>query len=81
MRKLWQHLFMFSTESTCVIMLRTVKLLSGGLPAIDEAHRILAEKSVATGKTFVRAARGKSPLTMALGYRRAVRNNLRRLSR
>jgi hypothetical protein len=66
MSKLWQHLFMFSTESTCVIILRTAKLLSGGLAAIDEACRIVAEKSVAMGETFVCAVRGKSPLTIRL---------------
>jgi len=65
MSKLWQHLFMFSTESTCVIILRMAKLVSGGLAAIDEACRIVAEK-VATGETFVCAVRGKSPLTIRL---------------
>jgi hypothetical protein len=81
MTKLWQHLLMYSAESCCVMMLRTTKLLGGGLPALDEAARILTEKTVAMGETSVRAARGKSPLTMALAYRRTVRRNLRRLSR
>jgi hypothetical protein len=58
-----------------------MKLASGGVPALDEAVRILAEKSVAMGEISVRAAFGKWSLTMALAYRRAVRNNLRRLSK
>jgi hypothetical protein len=33
------------------------------------------------GETSVRAAGGKWPLAIALAYRRAVRSNLRRLSR
>jgi len=77
----WRHLLMFSTESSCVIVLRTIKLASGGPPALDEACRILTEKAVAMGESSVRAARGKSPLAMAFAYRRTVRENLRRLSR
>jgi hypothetical protein len=81
MIRYWRHLLMFSTESSCVIILRTMKLASGGIPALDEACRILTEKGVAMGETSVRAVRGKWPLTMALAYRRTVRSNLRRLSK
>jgi len=77
----WRHLLMFSTESGCVIVLRTIKLASGGLPALDEACRILTEKGVAMGESSVRAARGKWPLAMAFAYRGTVRENLRRLSK
>ena len=55
--------------------------VDGRPAAVDEACRILTEKAVAVGGTSVRAARGKWPLTMALAYRKTVRNNLRRLSR
>ena len=72
---------MYSTESSCVILLRTIKLSMGGPAAVDEACRILTEKAVAVGGTSVRAARGKWPLTMALVYCKTVRNNLPRLSR
>jgi hypothetical protein len=81
MTRYWRYVLMFSVESGCVIVLRTMKLASGGLPALDEACRIVTEKAVAMGETSVRAARGKWPLTMALDYRRTVRSNLRRLSR
>ena len=81
MTRYWRYLLMFSVESSCVIVLRTMKLASGGVPALDEACRIVTEKAVAMGETSARAARGKWPLTMALAYRRTVRNNLRRLSR
>jgi hypothetical protein len=77
----WGHLLMFSAECSCVIVLRTMKLAGGGLPALDEAARVLTEKAVAMGEMSVRAAQGKWPLPMALAYRRTVRNNLRRLSR
>jgi hypothetical protein len=72
---------MFSIESNVVIVLRTMKLASGGVPAFDEACHIVTEKSVAMGETSIGAARGKWPLTMALAYRRTVRANLRRLLR
>jgi len=49
---------MYSTESSCVILLRTIKLSMGGPAAVDEACRILTEKAVAVGETSVRAARG-----------------------
>jgi hypothetical protein len=80
MTRHWHHLLMFSTEASCVVVLRTMRLIGGGLPAVDEACRILTEKTVAMGETSVRAVRGKWPLTMALAYRRTVRKNLRRLS-
>jgi hypothetical protein len=81
MTRYWRYVLMFSIESSCVVVLRTMKLASGGVPALDEACRIVTEKAVAMGETSVRAARGKWPLAMALAYRRAVRSNLRRLSR
>ena len=78
--KLWHHALTFSTEAGCVIVLRAVKLSGGGLPAVDEAWRIVTEKTIAMGETSVRAMRGKQPLALVFAYRRAVRNNLRRLS-
>ena len=78
--KLWHHALTFSTEAGCVIVLRAVKLSRGGLPAIDEAWRIVTEKTIAMGETSARAMQGKRPLALVFAYRRAVRNNLRRLS-
>ena len=74
--KLWHHALTFSTEAGCVIVLRA----QGALPAVDEAWRIVTEKSIAMGETSVRAMQGKRPLALVFAYRRAVRNNLRRLS-
>jgi hypothetical protein len=66
MFRYWRHLFLLSTESHCVIMLRSLKLARGGAAALDEAWRILAD--------------AKSPLGLAVDYRKMVRSNLRRLS-
>jgi hypothetical protein len=38
------------------------------------------EKTIAMGETSIRSMQGKRPLALAFAYRRAVRNNLRRLS-
>jgi hypothetical protein len=80
MFRYWRHLFLLSTESCCVMMLRTIKLASGGSPAMDEAWRILAEKTAATAEIPDRVIEAKSPLTLAVDYRKMVRSNLRRLS-
>ena len=61
--KLWHHALTFSTEAGCVIVLRAVKLSGGGLPAVDEAWRIVTEKTIAMGETSVRAMQGKRPLS------------------
>ena len=80
LKQTWHHALTFSTEAGCVIVLRAVKLSGGGLPAVDEAWRIVTEKTIAMGETSVRAMQGKRPLALVFAYRRAVRNNLRRLS-
>jgi hypothetical protein len=77
--KYWYHLSMLSVESSRVIWLRTIKLSSGGPPAVGEAVQIFAEKIGATGQTAMRAAQGKTPLGMTIAYRRTVRANLHRL--
>jgi hypothetical protein len=45
MIRYWHYLLMFSTESSCVVILRTMKLATGGVPALDESCRILTEKA------------------------------------
>jgi hypothetical protein len=55
MTRYWRYVLMFSIESSCVVVLRTMKLASGGVPAFDEACRIVTEKAVAMGETSVRA--------------------------
>jgi hypothetical protein len=80
MFRYWHHLFLLSAESHCVIVLRTLKLASGGRPALDEAWRILAEKTAATVEIPERLLEAKSPLGLAVDYRKMVRSNLRRLS-
>jgi hypothetical protein len=80
MFRYWRHLFLLSTESHCVIMLRSLKLARGGAAALDEAWRILAEKTTATAEIPKRVLDAKSPLGLAVDYRKMVRSNLRRLS-
>jgi hypothetical protein len=80
MFRYWHHLFLLSTESHCVMMLRTIKLARGGTSALDEAWRILVEKSAAMAEIPQRVLDVKSPLTLAVDYRKMVRSNLRRLS-
>jgi hypothetical protein len=80
MFRYWRHLFLLSTESHCVVMLRTLKLARGGASALDEAWRILAEKTAATAEIPQHILGAKSPLELTVDYRRMVRGNLRRLS-
>jgi hypothetical protein len=80
LKKLWNHALPFSSEACCVVALRAIKLSCGGMPAIDETWRIVTEKTIAFGETSVRAMQVERPLAMMFAYRRAVRNNLRRLS-
>jgi len=80
MFRYWRHLFLLSTESQCVMMLRTLKLARGGASAVDEAWHILTEKAAATAEIPHHVLDAKSPLELAVDYRRMVRSNLRRLS-
>jgi len=80
MFRYWRHLFLLSTESHCVMMLRTITLAGGGASALDEAWRIVTEKAAATTEIPQRVLEARSPLALAVGYRRMVRSNLRRLS-
>jgi len=47
---------------------------------MDEAWRILNEKAAATADIPQRLLETSSPLVLAVGYRKMVRQNLRRLS-
>jgi hypothetical protein len=80
MLRYWRHLLLLSTESHCVMMLRTIKLASGGAPALDESWRILAEKTAATAELPWRVLDASAPLRLAVDYRKRVRSNLRRLA-
>jgi len=80
MFRYWRHLFLLSAESHCVIMLRTITLARGGALAMDEAWRIVTEKAAATAEIPKRVVEATSPLALAVGYRKKVRHNLRRLS-
>ena len=80
MFRYWRHLFFLSAESHCVIMLRTITLARGGALAMDEAWRIVTEKAAATAEIPKRVVEARSPLALAVGYRKMVRHNLRRLS-
>ena len=75
-----RHLLLLSAESHCVMMLRTVRLAAGGACAMDEAWRILNEKAAATADIPQRLLQTRSPLVLTVGYRKMVRQNLRRLS-
>jgi hypothetical protein len=79
MLRFWRHMLLLSLESHCVIAMRTVKLASGGISALDEASRILAEKFAATAD-LPRSLATRSPLILTVGYRKMVRSNLRRLT-
>lgn len=81
MFRYWRHLFLLSVESQCVIAMRTIKLSGGGSSALDEAWRILVEKTAATAEIPQHVVHGRSPLRQAVAYRKIVRNNLRRLRR
>jgi hypothetical protein len=48
--------------------------------ALDEAWHILREKAAATAEIPHGALDAKSPLRLAVDYRKMVRSNLRRLS-
>lgn len=80
MFRYWRHLFLLTSESQCVIMLRTLELAKGGTSALDEAWRILVEKTAATADIPWRVLDARSPIELAVDYRKMVRSNLRRLS-
>ena len=75
------HLKMLSIEATQVVWLRTMRLAGGGPAALLEATHILTEKALMSAQTAWRLSQGKTPLGMAVAYRREVRANLRRLSK
>jgi hypothetical protein len=80
MFRCWRHLLLLSIESQCVITMRTINLMGGGPTALDEALRIVVEKTAATAEIPEHLLLGRSPLRLAVAYRKIVRSNLRRLS-
>jgi hypothetical protein len=81
MFRYWRHLWLLSIESHWVIAMRTIKLTNGGASALDEVWRIVVEKTTATAEIPEHVLYARSPLILAVGYRKAVRSNLRRLRR
>jgi hypothetical protein len=81
MFRAWRHLWLLSIESQYVVAMRAIKLASGGPPALDEAWRIVAEKSAATAEIPQHMLYARLPLALAVVYRKMVRTNLRRLQR
>lgn len=81
MLRFWFDMTMLGIEAQQVIWLRTMKLAMGGKRGEREAHRMIGEKLVAAAQASTKIAGGASPGTVAKGYRRKVRANLRRLSR
>jgi hypothetical protein len=79
MFRYWRHLLLLSIESHSVIAMRTIRLASGGTSALDETCRILVEKTSATAE-IPHELYTRSPLMLAVVYRKLVRSNLRRLS-
>jgi hypothetical protein len=79
MFRYWRHLWLLSIESHWVIAMRTIKLTSGGASALDEMLRIVVEKTAATAEIPQHLLYARSPLILAVGYRKMVRSNLRRL--
>ena len=81
MFRYWRHLWLIFIESHCVIAMRAIKLTSGGASALDETWRIAVEKPAATAEIPEHVLYATSPLILAVGYRKMVKSNLRRLRR
>lgn len=79
MLRYWRHLFSLAVESQYVVALRLTRLIEGGPSAIDEARRILLEKSAASAELPLHLIQGRSALWLTVSYRKTVRTNLRRL--
>ncbi len=77
----WLSLMMLAAESQQVVMLRTLKLASGGGNARLEASRMIIEKIAHANSEGSRLLFGASPESVVQSYRRKVRSNIRRLKK
>jgi hypothetical protein len=79
--QLWMSLFWLGVEAQQVIALRMLRLAAGGALAEREAARMITEKVAANSLAAMRIGLGADAETVARGYRKTVRANLRRLRR
>ena len=80
MLKFWFNLTMLSLEVQSVIGLRLMKLAGGGPAAPVEAQRMVKEKISAAIAATHALSTGGSVSTVITIYRRAVKDNARRLA-
>jgi hypothetical protein len=81
MLKLFLQMSILAFESHQAIWLRSMKIAAGGPAAKREARLMVKEKVAAAQRTAMSAATGAGPIGTVHGYRRKVRNNVRRLSK
>jgi hypothetical protein len=81
MLKLFLEMSMLAFESQQAIWLRSKKIAAGGPAAEREARLMVKEKVSAAQRAAISAATGTGPVSIARGYRRKVRANVRRLSK
>ena len=72
---------MLAVEAQIVIGLRLMMLGAGGTAAQAEAHRMIAEKTMAFVEATTTLASGGTAHSVVAGYRKHVRANARRLRR
>ncbi len=85
MLRMWMD-FAFDSALLCaeaqeVVGLRLMRIAAGGVHAEREAHRMVAEKSIAFADAAACLAAGDSLHNVVRHYRRIVRANKRRLLR
>lgn len=85
MFRIWMDLA-FSSAQLCqeaqeVVMLRCMKLATGGPAGQSEVQRMMTEKGFALAEAIGTLATGGSAQKVVRGYRSRVRANKRRLSR
>ncbi len=81
MFRIWTDMALLTAESQEVVGLRMMKLAAGGMPAIDEANRMIVEKVLEAQKSAISLLTGASPDSVVRAYRGKVRANARRLSK
>jgi len=81
MFKVWLEMSMLAFEAQQAIWLRSMKIAAGGRSADREARLMVTEKVSAAQNAVLQAATGTAPASIARGYRRKVRANVRRLSK
>jgi hypothetical protein len=74
-------LILLAIESSDVIALRTMKVMSGGSDAIDEAELMFSEKANAACEAFESLMAGASGVEILHRYRELVAMNATRLGK